>query len=63
MPTHGSGCRFQDKGFSVYMTDNRKEPNKCLRCKKYKTARCKKCKDYSEFVDRGFIIITRTHRG
>ena len=58
MATHGSGCRWQEKGFSVYMKDTRKEPDKCLRCKASKR-KCKVCKDYSEFIDRGFYLVEK----
>jgi len=53
MATHGSGCRHQDKGFSVYMATHDKKIIKCLSCKKYTGKKCKVCK----FEDRGYILI------
>lgn len=58
MATHGSGCRWQDRGFSVYMTDTRKDPDKCLRCKAPKE-KCRVCQNFSEFVDRGYYLIDK----
>jgi hypothetical protein len=58
MATHGSGCRHQDKGFSVYMNTHPKKESKCLRCKKYTSSKCKIC----EFEDRGFILVDRRER-
>lgn len=55
MSTHGSGCRWQDRGFSVYMRDTRKEPDKCLRCKRYKGRKHKECR----YVDRGYYLIIK----
>jgi hypothetical protein len=60
--THGSGCRFQEKGFSVYMTaPNNKALDKCDRCKA-KDRKCADCRHYSNFVDRGFILIDKRVR-
>ena len=51
-----NGCQWHKKKFSVSMSIS-KEPDKCEHCK-VKGEKCQVCQDYSEFVDRGFIIKT-----
>jgi hypothetical protein len=55
------GCHWERPGFSVYMRDVRKQPVKCDFCK-VKDEKCKDCKDHSEFVDRGYILIDKRHK-
>ena len=50
------GCEWDNPVFKVFMSGgNRKEFNKCLRCRKYKGSECKTC----VFEDRGYILIDK----
>jgi hypothetical protein len=52
------GCEWHLPRFRVFMGRQEKQPDKCLRCKRYKGKKHKQCK----FEDRGFILIDRRHK-
>lgn len=60
MTIKGGGNQWQKAGFSVFMGSNTETKYaKCLKCRLYKSPKCKTCKKHSKFEDRGFVLIDK----
>lgn len=59
MTVKGGGNQWQKHGFSVFMNTDEKKFEKCMRCRWYRSDKCKECKKFNKFVDRGYVLIDR----
>ena len=58
MAARNKGNQWQKKSFKFSVSSGDKQYEKCDRCKA-QGEKCKVCNNYSEFIDRGFVIIKR----
>ncbi len=52
------GCDWDKPSFTVNMNTDEAKFTKCDRCKANKE-KCPACNDYSEFMDRGYVLIIK----